>query len=64
MPRHFVHYHSVSVREGTDTETYIPFMSGYIKSGYWKGVNNLVCYSTLIKFLKNMTAFVIFATIY
>ena len=32
MPRHFVHYHRVSVREGIDTETYLPFMRTDIKS--------------------------------
>ena len=32
MPRHFVHYHRVSVREGIDTGTYLPFMSVDIKS--------------------------------
>ena len=32
MPSHFVHYHRVSVREGIDTETYLPFMSADIKS--------------------------------
>ena len=32
MPRHFVHYHRVSVREGIDTETYLPFMRMDIKS--------------------------------
>ena len=32
MPRHFVHYHKVSVREGIDTETYLQFMGADIKS--------------------------------
>ena len=32
MPRHFVHNHRVSVKEGIDTETYLQFMGVDIKS--------------------------------
>ena len=32
MLRHFIHYHRVSVREGTDTGTCLPFMGADIKS--------------------------------
>ena len=40
MPRHFVHYHRVSVREGIDTETYLPLMSADIKSETSKRCKN------------------------
>ena len=32
MLRHLIHYHRVSVREGIDTEAYLPFMGADIKS--------------------------------